>query len=440
MVPAASSSASATKRQTLVRVALAVAIVGAVVAIYQQATLSSFFDDDFHWLAQTRRFEFTNFFRLERYDHFYRPVIELYFLFGLNAFGCDPFPFHLSSLAVHLLATLVLFLFARRLGGSEAFAVLTAIFFAVQPGYVQAVTWIGAITDLLPGLWYLAALWLHLRFLQDGGRRDYLLSLVAFTLCLLTHESAATLLPMMMALELAVTAGSLRNRISSVRGHAARYAPFVVLLAGFLAIAWIVNTRSYLVRDGHYAFGWHAVPNVLNYVVSLYVGKKILLSHLAIVAITVLLLAKGSPRTRFLLVWIFVTLAPASFFTWGNASRYLYVPAAGFAMLLAQVGLTAYELTRARWGSRAAAPAAIVGVAAVAIRFAVFAQEGATGFRDQTRPYERLIAAIDRSGQDTAATDEIAVSASDLYGVPELYRDGVAETVACRPGVRMVVR
>jgi hypothetical protein len=182
------------------------------------------------------------------------------------------------------------------------------------------------------------------------------------------------------------------------------------------------------------------VPNVLNYVVSLYVGKKILPSHLAIVAITLYLLVKGSPRTRFLLVWIFATLAPAAFFTWGNASRYLYVPAAGFAMLLAQLGLTAYHEARARYGARFVTPAALVVAAVITIRFAVFAQEGATGFRDQTRPYERLIAAIERSGQVTAATDEIAVSASDLYGVPELYRDGVAETVACRPGVRMVVR
>jgi hypothetical protein len=430
----------ATTRRALYRVVLALTLSVAVIAIYAHAAGSSFFDDDFHWLAQTRRFEFLNLFRLERYDHFYRPVIELYFFAGLRAFGCDPFPFHVTSVAIHLLCTLVLFLFARRLSGSEAFAALTAVFFAVQPGYVQAVTWIGAITDLLPALWYLATLWLHLRFLQGGAWRDWAASLVTFTLCLLTHESAATLLPMMMALEVAVRPGSLRQRLASAVSHTARYAPFAVLLAGFLAVAWIVNTRSYLVRDGYYAFGWHAVPNVLNYIVTLYVGKRILPSHLAIVAVTLFLLARGSPRTRLLIVWLIVTLLPASFFTWGNASRYLYVPAAGFAMLLAQIGLTLHDAARARWGARFVTPAALAVAAALAIRFFAFAQEGANGFRDQTRPYERLIASIEQTGQHTAATDEIVVSAADLYGVPELYRDGVAETVACRPGVRMVVR
>jgi hypothetical protein len=430
---------SGLRSQRLGRLALALAVVGAVGVIYDHAVFSSFFNDDFHWLAQTRRFEAANLFRLDRYDHFYRPVIELYFLAGLNAFGCNPFPFHITSLTIHLLCTLVLFLFARALTASEAFATLTAVFFAVQPGYVQAVTWIGAITDLLPALWYLSALWLYLRYVQSRHAHDYAAALAAFTLCLLTHESAATLLPMMLALELTVSAGGPRTRMADLARHSGRYAPFAALLAGFLAIAWIVNTRSYLVREGHYALGWHAIPNALDYVVSLYVGKHIVPSYLAIAAVTIAMLIKGSPLGRFFVVWIFVTLAPASFFTWGNASRYLYLPAAGFALLLAHAVLSAHRMARERWGSRIATPAALAVAAAVAIRFAVFASDGADGFREETRPYERLIATIERSGQQHAPDDRIVVDAADLYGVPELYRDGVAETVACRPGVRLVI-
>jgi hypothetical protein len=428
------------RRRTLVRAALAAGLVAAVAAIYSDAAFSSFFDDDFHWLAQTRRFEFANLFRLERYDHFYRPIIELYFLAGLNTFGCNPLPFHIASIVIHLTCTLVLFQLARALSGRERFALLSAAFFAVQPGYVQAVTWIGAITDLLPALWYLLALWMHVRFLQTSRQRDYFAALAAFTACLLTHESAATLLPMMLALDVAVAPGTLRERLSATLRRAPRYAPFLVLLLAFLAIAWTVNTRSYLVREGHYAFGWHAIPHALDYVVSLYVGKRILPSYLAIVAFTAAVLVKGTPLTRLLVVWIFATLAPVSFFTWGNASRYLYVPAAGFAMLLADLGLAAYDRARIRWPVRWVRPIALALAAAVIIRFALFAHDGADGFRTQTQPYERLLATIERTGQRSAPNDEIVVTAADLYGVPELYRDGVAETAACRPGVRLVVR
>ena len=56
-----------------------------------------------------------NLLRLEQYDHFYRPIIEIYFYLGRAVFGCDARPFHIVSVAIHLLNTLVLFQLARAL-------------------------------------------------------------------------------------------------------------------------------------------------------------------------------------------------------------------------------------------------------------------------------------------------------------------------------------
>ena len=157
-------------------------IVTAVVIIYYESTFSYFFNDDFHWLVQSQSFAPANMLDLSAYNHFYRPVIETYFFVGLSLFGCDPFPFHVASIGIHLLTTLVLFGFARTLTGSRTFAFLTALLFAVQAGFTDAVTWIGAITDLLPVLWYVLALWVHLLFLQRGGTVFYMGSLAAFIL------------------------------------------------------------------------------------------------------------------------------------------------------------------------------------------------------------------------------------------------------------------
>src|SRR4029077_7525245 len=143
---------------------------------------------------------------LSRYDHFYRPIVEIYFYLGDRLFGCAAFPFHLASLGIHLINTLVLYLFARALTGNRFFAALTAMLFCVQDGYVEAVAWVGAITDLLPSLWYLLAMWLHLLFLVRRRVWFYAGSLAAFTACLLTHESSATLLAMMLALEVPLIA------------------------------------------------------------------------------------------------------------------------------------------------------------------------------------------------------------------------------------------
>lgn len=416
------------------------ALLAAVTLVYRAAALSYFLNDDFQWLQGARQFEFANLFHLERYDHFYRPVIEIYFYLGRRLFGCAPLPFHLASIGIHLLNTLVLFFFARALTGRSDFGALAALLFAVQPGHVQAVAWVGAITDLLPALWYLLALLAYLLFLQGRGARYYALSLAAFVGCLLTHESSATLLPMMILLDLmwrSPSSGPARLRLSA---QITRYAPFVCLLAAYLVVAYVVNSRSYLIKEGHYRFGWHAVPNVLRYVASLYVGPKIMASYVAIVFVTGALLVRGTMRVRFLTLWIFVTLLPASFFTWDNASRYLYLPAAGLALLLATAAIELQRLAE-RWLSPRIAHRLVTAVAlAVAVRFALFAAIETANFRTQTRPYERYVAAVRDARRSTRPSDAVAVSPQDARDIPEMYLQPAAQMADCDADVKVTIR
>jgi hypothetical protein len=210
----------------------AVALTAIVAAIYRDVTRTYYFNDDFQWLQGARTFALANVLHIERYNHFYRPIIEIYFFIGRLAFGCDALSFHLASVAVHLCNTALLYGFARALTKSTVFAGLTALLFAVQPGYVQAVVWVAASTDLLPATWYFLALWMYLLYLEGGGRLFYTISLTAFAVCLLTHESSATLLPMMAALEaFLVMEGSRPGVRVPLATRATRYAPFALLLA-----------------------------------------------------------------------------------------------------------------------------------------------------------------------------------------------------------------
>lgn len=424
------------------RGALATAlIVAAVIVIYQRSTSGYFFDDDFHWLLQTQGFQPAAMLDLSRYDHFYRPVIETYFSIGLSLFGCRPFPFHVASVGIHLLTIGVLFRFAGALSASWPFAFLSALFFAVQPGLTDAVTWIGAITDQLPVLWYLLALWAHLRHRQGRGARWYVLSLVAFVLCHLTHESAATLLPMMLLVEVTFVAeGPLAQRLRAVLAQWTRYAPFAVLLAGYLALAYVVNTRSYLVQEGHYAFGLHAIPNVLDYIVWLYVGRRRVIDYVLMVAVLAAVLVWGSPRMRFAVLWMFVTLAPASFFTWGNAARYLYLPAAGFAMLVADLVLAAGQVARRRVSAPAARVVTIALVTVLAARFGVFAKKAADSFPARAAPYERFVAELRRANPKAAPGSTVFIDPRAVEGVPDLYREPAARVGLCLADVRLQVR
>src|SRR5262249_42517722 len=139
--------------------------------------------------------------RLGRDTQFYRPIVGLYFFLGRHIWGCDPFVFHFVSVLIHLLNTAVLYKFARSLVKGRTFAALTALLFAVQPGYVQAVVWVSAVTEQLVALWYLLTLWSFLSFLEGRGRVFLGLALATFSLGLLTHESSAPLLVLMIALD-----------------------------------------------------------------------------------------------------------------------------------------------------------------------------------------------------------------------------------------------
>jgi hypothetical protein len=421
-------------------VTAAALLVAATAIVYRQAAVAFFIDDDLHWLADARRFQWANLLDLAQYDHFYRPLIEIYFYVGHRIAGCAALAFHLASIAIHLLNTAVLFAFARELTHDGRFAWLAVGLFVLQPAYVEAVAWVAAITDLLPAFWYLLTLLLHLRFLRYGGGGTYVATLAVFAACLLTHESSATLLPMMIALEVLQVLERDRRLPMTWKPRVGYYAPFAVLLAMFLVVAYVVNSRSYLIREGYYAVGPHALMNALNYVVALYVGKRTLIDYVLIVAAVGVLLMRGTPRLRFLTVWIGVTLLPVLFFTWGTASRYLYVPAAGFAMLLADLLLKA-EPRFERWMSVRAARAVTVTLAALlAVRFAAFAEEGAANFRTATAPYVRFAEAI-RASYPSPPPDGVVIVASDIGRViPDLYRNAAAETALCAPDVRVSLR
>jgi hypothetical protein len=413
----------------------------AVAFIYHKAVTTYFYNDDFQWLQQARQFELANVLRLDRYDHFYRPVIEVYFHVGSRLFGCSALPFHLASIEVHLVNTLLLFLFARDLSGRLSFASLTALFFCVQPGFVQAVVWVGAITDLLPALWYLLTLWMYLLFLQRRRPWFYGLALVAFALCHLTHESSATLLAMMVALEATVLlqAGSSLGEMLSPR-RVARYVPFAAMLIGYLLIAYAVNSRSYLVQEGHYRFGWHVVPNMFRYIVALSVWTRALTSYVVIAAVMAALVVRAGPRLRFSVLWIFVTLAPASLFTWGIESRYLYLPAAGFALVLADLMLGLYTSSMGSFSPRVARIVTIFVVAGVSVRFAVFAEKSARDFRQQTRPYEELAVVVRETNPAPGPGGVVVVDRSTAETVPPMYLEPALQTIYCRSDVRAIVR
>ena len=306
---------------------------------------------------------------------YYRPLIFLTFLADRALGGEAPFWFHTTVIVADAVATLLVFLIARRLLG-VAFTIeagLAALLFAVHPIHVESVVWIAGRSDVIATVFMLAALlastWTDRSWTAwlAGG-----LALLAF----LSKEVAAALLVLV----------PLRDRLMQRRLPWARYLPLALAGGVYLVLRYVGLgavgtglpshvTATDQIRDLVAGLGWYAckliapvhltayvpaVPSAPGYVIA---GVVTLIGTGA----TALWAARsGQGVPAFLLVWFIVTLAPSlGVIVRRSASapvadRYLYLPSVAAAIMVAWLVSRLRPAPVWRWR------AAVAGVACVA--------------------------------------------------------------------------
>jgi hypothetical protein len=380
-------------------IAACAAIVLSVVSLYAPAGGAWFFEDDLQWLAGTLTFEPGHLLDVSSQNHFYRPVIALYFWAATPLFKGSPALFHWANILLHAANALLVLLIARAIGLRMRSAFAAAMFFLSMPAYVEAIAWVSALAEAVTTFFGGIALYGALRGRRDGSSAWRALSVVSFAAALMTHESAAILLPLLVIADRAFVRDEEQRRSGWLR-RLRFFIPHAMLLGVYLLVDASINQRSYLVEEGHYRIGWHAIENLLGYVVALYVGKRNLPTYVFVSATLVLLLLRGSPRVVFATSWLVLTILPFAFFTWGNTSRYAYTPAVGLALLLAE----GFEWLESRLGRvltrRAAAAAAAVLALFITARFGMFAFRAVNNFSHRTEPYRAYAATVRQTYPD----------------------------------------
>ena len=383
-----------------------VLLVAAVIFSVHHSFLSAYlWDDDFALIADGRTFDPEWSFGFTQRTHFYRPLIELYFDLMVALFGYSPSALHAGNVALHILNASLVFFLARRLLRGTVASLAAALFFAVLPAILDAVAWVSAVTALLMATWYLATMILHVAWLDSGDRRYRAASVLSFVAALLCHEGAVTLLPVLIGMEF-VASDRRRPLLNLVRS----YGGFALVLGVYLTIAFIVNRQNYVVTEGQYRLGLHAIRNVLQYVSALYVGRRGL-TGLGITALG--LMAAwwyGDRAVRFSLAWMIVALMPYVFFVHVGAGRYAYVAAAAFGMLLAGVLQSLDRALQSRIGPTRASVAVIMLTVAIGGRFAVLAVRSTTVTVEAGEEYRSWAAAFRRAHPVLPRGGSIAVA------------------------------
>ena len=113
----------------------------------------------------------------------------------------DPLKFHIASLTFHIIASVLVGLFAETIGVRRGLAALTALLFALHPIHVESAIWIAGLKDPLCLTFILVSLLAFQRYRRDERARWYGLSLVALVAALLV-KSVAFVTPAIMALML----------------------------------------------------------------------------------------------------------------------------------------------------------------------------------------------------------------------------------------------
>jgi hypothetical protein len=409
-------------------------IATVAVLVYRQAMTAGLFEDDFQWLVTRLTFQPSDVVHVTRFDHFYRPLIELYFWGGIRAFDGAPAAFHILSIGVHAANGLLVYAIAQAVTRNGLTAFVAGLTFVVLPAYVDAVAWVGAVAEPLVTLFGGISIVLLARYVRGRSRLNHAGSLAAFAAALLTHESGVTFLPLLVAIGLLVPRGSGRP---GLRNHAVLYLPYLVLFAVYGAIDLSVNHRNYLVQEGHYRIGLHAVTNILDYVVALYVGKHNAGSYAAIAAVTVVLLWRGAFPVRFATGWIFITLLPFALFTWGNTSRYAYTPAAGFAMLIGLAAAAIHKRMPAAMPRAARLALMSFLVAGIDARFWFFSHVAVANFVDRASAYRVYTRALRLQYPEEPANRIIRLPAPDENRVHASYVRALAQWEYRDPDLRV---
>lgn len=131
----------------------------------------------------------------------YRPMINVFWSGLFALFGFNPLPYHSVMIGLHVLVTLLLFLFLRELFSEKPrgrlSALVGALLFTLLPSHSEPVIWIAAAGDLLGTTFSLTSILLFTKAVKNPLLQKritfFVFSFGAFALALLSKESSITL-------------------------------------------------------------------------------------------------------------------------------------------------------------------------------------------------------------------------------------------------------
>jgi protein O-mannosyl-transferase len=123
----------------------------------------------------------------------WQPVTWLSHMLDVTLFGLNPGGHHATSLLIHTLNVILLFLWLRSMTGALWKSALVAALFAVHPLGLESVAWIAERKNVLSTMFLLLTLWAYVGYARKPGVPRYLLVALLFTMGLMSKSMLVTL-------------------------------------------------------------------------------------------------------------------------------------------------------------------------------------------------------------------------------------------------------
>jgi len=123
----------------------------------------------------------------------WHPLTLLSHMLDCQLYGLNPGPHHITSLFLHILNTLLLFLVLKRMTDALWKSAFAAALFALHPLHIESVAWVAERKDVLSTLFWMLTMWCYVRYAQRPDIKRYTLVLFPFVLGLTAKPMLVTL-------------------------------------------------------------------------------------------------------------------------------------------------------------------------------------------------------------------------------------------------------
>lgn len=348
------------------------------------------------------------------------PITWLSLRFDYALFGLLPAGYHATNLALHALASIILYLLLARITEANGRSLFVAACFAVHPLHVESVAWVAERKDVLAGFFWMLTMWCYVRYCEKP--RDvqrYLFVMVSLCLGLLAKPVVVTL-PFVLLLLDYWPLGRLSDKESGGWPRLALVGRAILEKTPLFALVLAVSVVTYYAQLSSMkelealSLPWRLANAVVSY--GFYLRDAVWPTQLAvfyphpletlslwhaaltsvILAAVTAALARLAPRYPYAIVgwlWFLGTLVPMlgvmQVGMQARADRYMYLPLVGLSIIVAW---GAVDLAK-RYG--VSEQAQRVAGTVVILLFAAFAWVQVGTWRDTESIYTRALDATE---------------------------------------------